>query len=395
MAEVISTATQIPRMNRRPKHTWYHAIKPFHLAPTMIAPVLPGETLKDLTCMARAVSDPLVSSIVGAWDEHYVFYVPVTSIDESYEDMFTDPSWDNTALIRTSETVARYTQKGTADWVSLCMDTIASEFFYDDGDTLQKALGYNLTKVVMDNWLQSVVAYTDITDATAAAHIDDLDDQMAAYQAMRLQTMAEMSYDEYLKEFGVRLPRSAQRKPEIIRFVREWTYPSNTINPTDGAPSSAWSWLHNFKGATRKNFYIREPGFIIGCQVTRPKTYYAAQRTNGASLMTGPERWFPFWEMNKAEASIEKISNTVVGEEIVDTVADDLAVDLRDLLIYGDQFTDDVTQGFPLVALPDSAADKKYATAAIAEAAFSGTGKLVTTDGAYHLTIAGKQRDTT
>ena len=78
-----------PRVNRKtrsPQHTWAIKQRPFVITPFMIAPVLPGETLKAGVMQARAVSEPLnasrFASITGMRHlrmtniEHVVFQPP-------------------------------------------------------------------------------------------------------------------------------------------------------------------------------------------------------------------------------------------------------------------------------------------------------------------------------
>ena len=72
------------RTLRRPQHPFSLMIRPFQLQPFSIAPVLPGETLKNLLTQARVVTDPLnpLTRVVGWWCEHYYFYVKHRDLSE-------------------------------------------------------------------------------------------------------------------------------------------------------------------------------------------------------------------------------------------------------------------------------------------------------------------------
>ena len=90
-----------PRVNRKtrsPQHTWAIKQRPFVITPFLIAPVLPGETIKAGVMQARCVSEPLnasrFSSITGWWLEHYVFYVRHSQMPHAdlFKAMMIDPS---------------------------------------------------------------------------------------------------------------------------------------------------------------------------------------------------------------------------------------------------------------------------------------------------------------
>ena len=49
------------RKMRNPTHDSYVSFRPYQLQPFMIAPVLPGETLKNLNITGRVITDPRAS----------------------------------------------------------------------------------------------------------------------------------------------------------------------------------------------------------------------------------------------------------------------------------------------------------------------------------------------
>lgn len=61
---------------------------------------------------------------------------------------------------------------------------------------------------------------------------------------MRLSGMSEITYEKYLMQYGVTQKEAVKesRIPEILRYTRDWTVPTNSIEPTTGRPSSAFSW---------------------------------------------------------------------------------------------------------------------------------------------------------
>ena len=59
----IVNSARVNRKTRSPQHTWAVKQRPFVITPFMIAPVLPGETLKAGVMQARCVSDPLAAVV--------------------------------------------------------------------------------------------------------------------------------------------------------------------------------------------------------------------------------------------------------------------------------------------------------------------------------------------
>ena len=71
-------------------------------------------------------------------------------------------------------------------------------------------------------------------------------------------------------------------------------------------------------------------------------------------------------------------------------------VDLRDLLIYGDQFLNYVPDAASsALSVLDAAGGGRYPTTTDIDGLFSGADKYIQTDGVVNLTIAGRQEDRT
>lgn len=58
---------------------------------------------------------------------------------------------------------------------------------------------------------------------------------------MRQMQLTEVSFEDYLASFGVKIPDAELRRPELIRMVKNWTYPTNTLDG-DGTINSQASW---------------------------------------------------------------------------------------------------------------------------------------------------------
>ena len=97
------TSTEVARAGRkirRPNHTFNIVQHPFAITPFLIAPVIPGETMRNATFQCRSVSAPIKNDMQGWWLEHYLFYVRIRDLDdrEDLTNMFVDPAWVPTGL---------------------------------------------------------------------------------------------------------------------------------------------------------------------------------------------------------------------------------------------------------------------------------------------------------
>ena len=96
-----SSLPRVGRKLRNPQHSFSLKSRPWRMDPFMIAPVLPGETLKNLLLQCRAVSSRLKSPLVGWWSEYYIFYVKhrdLTSQSTVLQNMHLDAATDVSSL---------------------------------------------------------------------------------------------------------------------------------------------------------------------------------------------------------------------------------------------------------------------------------------------------------
>lgn len=405
---VINAVQQVPRMKRRPQHPFNLETRPFLLQPFHIAPVMPGETLNKISLKSRVVTKPLAESLVGWWKEYFFFYVKLTDIDPDLGQLFVDPDYDSTGFDTASARVEHFQRPGK-DWVKLCNDLIGATFFQDEGSTMLTRDSLPLTAVKSNNWTDSLILESDVTPdaAVGTTEISDLQDQVSAFEQMRMLRMSEMGYADYIKSYGVRTTNIERGEPELLRWISDFTYPSNTINPSDGAPSSACSW--SFTENMEKPRFIKEPGFIFGCTVARPKMYMANVAGTLTSRMETAEHWFPPYLMDDASSTIFKHDNSdllINASALPTDPADEHYYDLRDLLMYGEEFTNvDIAytdaKGADLPQLLNADRDiNKYPSDANVDELFTNAGvsapeNLVYEDGLVSLDISGRQKDMT
>lgn len=409
------TVPPTSRVGRYPKHRFLRQDLPFTANLIALAPVLPGETLENLYFESRIVTDPVANSIIGWKKQFFWFYVKITDLElASIRDMFVDET--NTDLTATLGAAAQerpwYTPKGGIDYGKRCMKRIVETYFRDEGqawDAYKLADGTPIVQIREQSWMDSLTDKDLMLDGAATASATDMGDMdraLDAYNMLRALGMANMTYEDWLRSQGISIPTKDENKPELLAQFQEFQYPSNTVNPSDGTPSSALSWV--FKNGERKPKFFKEPGFIVGVSVTRPKVYYSGQAGSVASYMSRAWDWVPNYMQSMPETSLKYFAGDSgpLGDRL--TAPDGYWIDMRDLLLYGDQLHNMVawnTGADPavlgsahMIPLPDGANfNYKYPTEAQIKEFFKtpASAYYVKQDGYVSLSIKGRQIDFT
>jgi hypothetical protein len=404
---VVQAVKPVGRRMRRPSHPFQIRSKPYQIQPFFIAPVIPGETMKNLLMQARVVSDPVKNPLIGWWQEYYFFYVKHRDLNDRdhFTNMMITPNYDLSSLYSAAN-AKTYHAGGSIDWAQKCLERVTETYFRDEGEAWNAAQldGLPIAQVANESWLDSVKlgsvqpeGYEPPVDPTEG----EVDPAYAAHKQqwefMRAHKMTMLDYEDYLKSFGINLPKEEVQphKPELIRYLKDWSYPTNTVNPADGKPSSALSWA--IAERADKDRFFKEPGFLFGVTVTRPKVYLSKQTGSAVSLMADAVSWFPAVLREEGYYSLRQVAQGA-GPLPSAVDAQGYWVDLRDLLIYGEQFVNfslaDTSAG--MVALPTSAMQKKFVSSADVDGLFTNAASnLIRQDGVVALQILGAQVDQT
>lgn len=407
------------RVSRTPRHTFNLKHRPYVIQPFLLAPVLAGETLDHMLVQDRVVTDPIKNPLIGWWLEHYFYYVKLSDLtlrDEliGQAGMLLDPAWSNDNVDDTAANVATYHAGGAdgIDWTTKCLEVVTEHFFRHEGESWNSPLLDTLPQAKVrapgDNtWMDSLVPYEQIAgaaDESLTVGVDDVvtgrevEDLMRRWEAARFANLTEMTFEEYLQTFGVGTgPAEVPYRPEEIRYFRNWTYPTNHIDPTDGSPTSACSWSIAERADKRRLF--KEPGFLFGVTVVRPKVYFKNQAGSASWLMNSAKAWLPALMRDDPLQSLINVPDTAGTNGPLSVNPDDAGgywVDVRDLLRYGDQFVNYATSATDvnMVSLPTTALDTEYCTELDMEAMFVTAGsEYVKHDGVVSLSIAGNPVD--
>lgn len=395
------------RLQRRPQHRFYLEGKLWEINPIMLAPVLPGESLENLLIQGRTVSAPMDSSVVGGWLEYYFFYVTHRQlIGATGADDYVNMVMDNTDVMAAGAAAAHhyYNAKGH-NWMAPVMDVVVREWFRRQGEAYNIAMSRTnrpMASLGIDDWMDSLYLVANRPGGTGGAlgatQVAQ-DEARMAWEYMRQMGWTRASYEDWLSTYGVDLALTEGRdRPELIRFIREWSYPTNVVDPATGAPSSAFSFGTVERADKRR--YFPEPGFIVGVQVVRPKVYYGNQDSAAVYQLDRVHRWLP--AIMAGDPAVSLVEQAETAGPLADTNQGNYVYDVRDLFLYGDQYLDAIagsTQSNVIDAPIDATANHRYATEAIGNLLFVGStddhARVWRTDGSVRLNIRGTQEDYT
>lgn len=416
VVEALNVA-QVRRRTRTPSHPFNIKSMPFAIVPFMIAPVAPGETLTNLLLQSRVVTDPINNALIGWHKEYYFFYVPMMGLPTmatTMRNMFVDATTSTLPLKAAANSVGKYTYKTGMDFVSACLEVVTEAFFRDEGeaDTLAVIDGYPKAMAPQESWVESLKLATQGADDVELPGVDEQEEldilpgfstHYSQWEMMRDLGLVDVTYEDYLRSQGVTVPEKdldtgnpqLDYKPEVIRFVRDWTYPTNHVDPISGTPSSACSWSIAER-ADKKRFF-KHPGFIFGVTVTRPKLYRANQKGAAVGMLDTAYQWMPTILAQHQYTSLKEHGFSIT-DGILQNQAANYWTDAADLFEYGDQFVNHAMTPAAChgVALPSAAMEKRFVTDADITALFkTNTANFIREDGLCSLSILSRIKEST
>jgi len=405
--KILQPGERRTRKRRTPNFPMAGVMKPFGLYPLMCHPVLPGETLNSFNMKYRCLSKPISHPLAGAWMETWLVYVKLTDLDRDLGNMFIDDTYSTTGYTSTGS--SRYfTASGQIDWVKLCTERVHDAYFMDDSEIARTIDGVRQTKLSAMSWYQNCM-FKPADDAPTGTDIGGDYAERDAFMMMQQMNMSELTYEKYLEQYGVSTIRRAEGDPEILRYARSWTLPVNTVEPTTGAPSSAWVWSDDVKADKDKRF--SEPGFLLALGAVRPKMYQKHLATSMVGELWGFSDFFPAYTLEDPTAGIKTLSSSSAvfhADHRTDVGDKDLLIDSRDLLSHGEQFVNEfggtpfpipLSTGLTAEDADDNANLRgEYATSTDIDGMFvsaTSTDKFCYYEGIAHAVISGHIQDTT
>lgn len=350
--QMVEPVGKMARRLRKPRTNFAVSQQPFEIRPFFIHPVLPGETMKYLSVQMTAQSGLLWPTMTGAWFELYFFYVKHRDLAE--RDILTDMHVKNSSTAAlTAAADPNYFHSVGINWQELCLKRVVEEYFRNEGeawDSAVSASGLPLASVANDDWLDSAARTAAISDETATVPEEVMLDWMVEHNVppgfeehyahwleMRRTGLVAADFEDYLRSNGIRVPKedTNPHRPELIRYVRDFKKPRATPAPL-GEQASSYRW--ELSERADKDRLFKEPGFLFGVSVMRPKTY-RAQKGSITGLMNDAFAWMPALLMDNPETSLRELPPAAVGAlfDISGTMPESV-VDFRDLLLRGEDY---------------------------------------------------------
>lgn len=362
-ANDVRIETESPLTSRRlrsPQHTWFVTLRPWVLQPVLCAPVLPGETLKNASIQCRVVSDPVANLVTGWWLEFYLFYVrvgdlPATTADQVRK-VASDPAASFTGLTDAADPNYYHAQSNYASWLKKCTEPVVRAYFRREGEEWNASGSMvgtlPIVAVTGTSILDSVHLASEVGAGTGA---DTWAQQWSVYQNMRAAKLTTNTFEEWLAKYGVnvgpQLTETIQPKqddfriPELLRFVRDFAFPTPNVDPQSGALAATLQW--SLAERVDKSRFFAEPGWVVGYMTARPKVnIWQNLRTAQADVVQDGNTGFmqPDFDTDP-HTSLVKVANgattgaTSLGPVYAAAAVGDYWFDRRDLFLHGDQFT--------------------------------------------------------
>lgn len=404
---------------RVPTYNYRIKTRPWQIQPFFIAPVLPGEILRKSLWTDTAITDPLANRFQGWWCETKFFYVrardafPASS--ETVKNIFLDPEVNLSALYEAAD--PKYFHAYGVNWLKGCVRQVVEHYFRSEDEAPDDAIidGLWAATVGTDNWTDSMVlgAQQDAEDVELVVGADDkftmreLNKAERMYEFLKMGLLTDMDYNDFLRTYGVKVPAEEQTpgQAKYLGGVSEWTMPTNTVEPTTGVATTACYWQN--KDRLDKDHLFKEPGFVVGLRIYRPKVFRAGIKGSVSGIMDTALEWLPAVLMDDPETSLTRVAS---GAGPLGAIGQDYTFDMRDYFLYGEEFMNfDPATWSGAVALPavntaptPDVFNKRYPTLAMAKQLFvdaagaDATAKqFIETSGRIDLTIAGRIIDTT
>lgn len=380
--------------------------RPWQIQPFFIAPVLPGESVNKIMWKANTVSDPIANRLMGWHQEWNLFYVRLRDLfpASDVKAIFTDPEANLASLYSAAD--PKYFHYYGVNYAKEATRLIVENYFRADDEGPDDATidGLWAQSIGTDNWLDSATLAADIADDDVQVDVADGTLEMSAferaqrtYEMLKMGALTDMDYNDFLRTYGIRLPsEEMEGKPKHLRTIRNWQMPVNNVDPATGAPTTAVY----FKSDERhdKNFFVKEPGFVIGLVSYKPKVFLANQKGSVSGIMDSLLEWLPAVLRDDPGSSLIELTNAT-GPLANQT--GNYTFDLRDYFLYGEQFTnvDPASANMGTVALPSATLQKRYPALTDAQALFVASGaedtaQFLETDGMLNIAISGAVQDT-
>lgn len=413
----------VGRKLRTPRHIWQTRQRPFQMQPFLVAPVLPGETMKNAFIQYSALTDPIKNPLLGWWLEHWLVYVPFRAMPDSQhlQDMVLDPAFGelNAAADEAASTKFYHYHAADPSYVMQALQAFIEAELRNEGETWLTGHLDNVPQIgIVDAGpFESMVLDATATEPDTLPGMGDDDGNLDvihgsggatnfsgaydAYQALVAAKVLDITFEDWLKTYGVRMPKpNDEPVPEVLRYWKDWKLPGQTVDASDGSIAAAVKWRDDYRADKDRRF--KEPGVILGVQCFTPKIFFKNQKQVTVDSLKRSLDWLPAVLAEHAYTSLKKFTSdgsTTGDGPLGFTPSGDHFIDIRDLFVNGDQFVNFALTETDanLFSLPAADLTTRWVTSADVDALFANAAPLnqVRTEGICRFGILGNIQDMT
>lgn len=165
--------------------------------------------------------------------------------DQSYLDMMLDPNVTLPTDVSNSTVGSNYWGGRGHNWFKKVRDTI-TKFWFREPDERSEVhelrSGRPLVKMSQESWWDSITLDASMPSDSEGTGFEDEERLRNIWEYLRGQSFLKMSYEDFLQSYGVRSKTVNSKRPELLRIIKDWQLPTNTVDPLSGNVSTAVSW---------------------------------------------------------------------------------------------------------------------------------------------------------
>lgn len=360
---LVQPTAAIGRKVRTPRHSFATKQLPYEITPFFFAPVLPGETMKSLQYLNNVRSGFLQATQSGWWHETMFFYVKHRDLQDAVANLLIDMhvrGIDLEAAGAPADTNLYYSAPsadgGTYPFLKAAMQVVVEHYFrhenepydvrtsasgryvaaYQRLDLLDSA-SYDTIGAADDNELLPDAALLDQHNSEHNV-LPGFETHHAQWKRLRAAGYIQVDFEDYLRAHGISVPveDATPDRPELLRYIKDWQLPSTRQHPDTLEETATVKWAIS-ETATKSRFF-KEPGFLLGVSVIRPKVFLN-QSFSLIGHLKDSFSWLPQLLHDRPETSLRMLTAEQATEAFPGYEGTEgIWVDFRDLFLYGEQF---------------------------------------------------------
>ena len=365
---LVQPTAAIGRKVRTPRHSFATKQLPYEITPFFFAPVLPGETMKSLQYLNSVRSGFLQATQSGWWHETMFFYVKHRDLQDAVANLLIDMHVRGVDLEPAGAAAdanlyysAPSAVAGTYPFLKAAMQVVVEHYFRHENETHDVRMSPNGRYVaayqrldLLDSASYDTIGPADENELLPDAALIDqhnsdtnvlpgFEAHHAQWKRLRAAGYIEVDFEDYLRAHGISVPveDATPDRPELLRYIKDWQLPAIRQHPDTLEETATVKWALS-ETATKSRFF-KEPGFLLGVSVIRPKVFLN-QSFSLIGHLKDSFSWLPQLLHDRPETSLRMLTSAQAAAAFPSYEgAEGIWIDFRDLFLYGEQFVTGLT----------------------------------------------------